>query len=220
MNAGPGCSRPGSVGTSPPSAPTMADRRFLTSQLVNRRSRVRESSTPRRRSRSTGSPRSLRTCSWPRWLRSLSSTRHASGSSPPAVFLEKMPRAGTPCATSRYPTCSVIRARGHQPRSTPRRQSFRHGALAVRFYAGYPIESPDGQRVGLLCIMDSQPRQFTTTDAAILRSRALQVQQSVWDAEPPQQTEGKKNPGRLTLQNAAHPGFSAQSAWQAGRISR
>lgn len=57
---------------------------------------------------------------------------------------------------------------------------FATGPAAVRFYAGYPIESPDGQRVGALCIMDSKPRGFSATDAALLRSLALRVQRLIW----------------------------------------
>lgn len=54
------------------------------------------------------------------------------------------------------------------------------GALGVRFYAGYPIESPDGQRVGALCIMDTSPRSFTLDDAELLRSLAQTVQTHLW----------------------------------------
>jgi hypothetical protein len=62
---------------------------------------------------------------------------------------------------------------------------FATGPTAVRFYAGYPIESPDGHRIGALCIMDSQPRQFSTTDASLLRTLALRVQQIMWGADSP-----------------------------------
>jgi hypothetical protein len=48
------------------------------------------------------------------------------------------------------------------------------------FYAGYPIESPDGQRIGALCVFDFEPHSPTTVDAAILRDLALQVQHEVW----------------------------------------
>jgi GAF domain-containing protein len=50
----------------------------------------------------------------------------------------------------------------------------------VKFYAGYPIESPGGQRVGALCIMDTEPRRFTTSDAELLRSLAQGVQAHLW----------------------------------------
>ncbi len=53
------------------------------------------------------------------------------------------------------------------------------GTLA-RFYAGYPVESPDGQRIGALCIVDSTPRTFSDTDAALLRQLALRVQSALW----------------------------------------
>ena len=49
-----------------------------------------------------------------------------------------------------------------------------------RFYAGYPVESPDGQRVGALCVVDAAPRRFSDTDAALLRQLALRVQSALW----------------------------------------
>jgi hypothetical protein len=58
---------------------------------------------------------------------------------------------------------------------------FAHGAGVlggphIRFYAGYPITAPDGVTVGSLCVFDSQPRQFSDADAALLRALALMVQ--------------------------------------------
>ena len=50
----------------------------------------------------------------------------------------------------------------------------------VRFYAGYPVESPDGQRIGALCVVDTAPRAFSDTDAALLRQLALRVQSALW----------------------------------------
>ncbi len=50
----------------------------------------------------------------------------------------------------------------------------------IRFYAGYPVESPDGQRIGALCVVDTSPRTFTDTDAALLRQLALRVQGALW----------------------------------------
>jgi lysophospholipase L1-like esterase len=57
--------------------------------------------------------------------------------------------------------------------------SFAHSA-GVRFYAGYPIESPDGHRVGALCIMDTRPRSFSRQDALLLRNLALEAQSVLW----------------------------------------
>lgn len=38
----------------------------------------------------------------------------------------------------------------------------------IRFYAGYPLTAPTGERVGSLCIMDTTPRQFTAEEQEIL----------------------------------------------------
>jgi len=53
-----------------------------------------------------------------------------------------------------------------------------------RFYAGFPIESQDGQRIGALCIIDGKPRVFTDSDAALLRDLAKQVQRVLWSTAP------------------------------------
>ena len=46
------------------------------------------------------------------------------------------------------------------------------GAPRVRFYAGHPICSSDGWRIGTLCLIDDHPRTFTATDERDLRLRA------------------------------------------------
>lgn len=43
------------------------------------------------------------------------------------------------------------------------------GDTGLRFYAGTPLVLPDGHTVGALCVMDRQPREFDSTDLAILR---------------------------------------------------
>lgn len=40
----------------------------------------------------------------------------------------------------------------------------------IRFYAGYPVKSPEGTIVGSLSITDDKPREFTDRDARILES--------------------------------------------------
>ena len=50
----------------------------------------------------------------------------------------------------------------------------------VRFYAGYPIEAPEGVRVGALCVVDTKPRRFSSSEASLLRDLALQVQSVLW----------------------------------------
>lgn len=50
---------------------------------------------------------------------------------------------------------------------------------SVRFYAGYPVETPDGIRIGALCVTDPQPRQADSVDLVLLRELALAVQREV-----------------------------------------
>ncbi|MDP3208511.1 MAG: hypothetical protein Q8M65_05130, partial [Rhodoglobus sp.] len=50
----------------------------------------------------------------------------------------------------------------------------------VRFYVGYPIEAPNGQRIGTLCVVDSRPRRFTPAEHSLLRELAGQVQTVLW----------------------------------------
>jgi hypothetical protein len=51
----------------------------------------------------------------------------------------------------------------------------------VRFYAGYPLEAPGGERVGALCVMDRSPRHFTPAETATLRDLALRAQAVLWE---------------------------------------
>jgi hypothetical protein len=50
------------------------------------------------------------------------------------------------------------------------------GGPKVRFYAGHPVCTADGWRIGTLCLMDDQPRTFSENDAQTLRRLATQVQ--------------------------------------------
>lgn len=50
----------------------------------------------------------------------------------------------------------------------------------VRFYAGYPIVSPEGQRVGAFCVYDTRPREFSEEESVMLRNLALLVQDELW----------------------------------------
>ncbi|CAN5138695.1 hypothetical protein BH11ACT3_BH11ACT3_17880 [soil metagenome] len=51
-----------------------------------------------------------------------------------------------------------------------------------RFYAGYPLEAPGGQRIGALCVLDTAPRHFSRDDASMLRDLALSAQAVLWEA--------------------------------------
>lgn len=44
--------------------------------------------------------------------------------------------------------------------------------LGLRFYAGAPLHSPDGERVGALCVAGTEPREFSPAEVAVLRSLA------------------------------------------------
>lgn len=50
---------------------------------------------------------------------------------------------------------------------------------SVRFYAGYPVESPDGVRIGALCVTDPDPRSADSIDLVLLRELALSVQREL-----------------------------------------
>lgn len=50
------------------------------------------------------------------------------------------------------------------------------GAPHVRFYAGMPLHTADGFRVGALCILDTKPRQLSSTETAALRDLARCVE--------------------------------------------
>ena len=49
------------------------------------------------------------------------------------------------------------------------------GEPFIRFYAGCPIHSPDGHRIGTLCLIHSEPRDFPNDDQATLRDLAAMI---------------------------------------------
>ena len=51
------------------------------------------------------------------------------------------------------------------------------------FYAGYRVESPQGQPVAVLCVSDPEPRPVLAQDIALLRDLALSAQQRVWELD-------------------------------------
>lgn len=49
------------------------------------------------------------------------------------------------------------------------------GAPHVRFYAGAPLNTPTGERIGTLCVIDHEPRQLDAGQLAALKSLATYV---------------------------------------------
>ena len=49
------------------------------------------------------------------------------------------------------------------------------GEPHVRFYAGFPLRSPDGYALGALCVMDARPRELTSAQRSVLSAIASAV---------------------------------------------
>ena len=58
------------------------------------------------------------------------------------------------------------------------------GEPYIRFYAGFPVESPSGERIGALCVFDSSPRPAGEIDLVLLRELALAVQSELRRGPP------------------------------------
>lgn len=57
------------------------------------------------------------------------------------------------------------------------------GEFGLRFYAGQPLVTPNGMRVGTLCIVDRVPRAFGESERALLRDLAVLVQNEMLSTE-------------------------------------
>jgi GAF domain-containing protein len=56
------------------------------------------------------------------------------------------------------------------------------GPAGLRYYAGYPVEAPDGTRIGALCVFGRSPRERADgeADLDVLRELALLAQRELW----------------------------------------
>lgn len=53
------------------------------------------------------------------------------------------------------------------------------GDPRIRFYAGAPIDSPNGNKMGTLCVIDRKPRELNEEDLATLRDLADMIEEEV-----------------------------------------
>lgn len=60
------------------------------------------------------------------------------------------------------------------------------GPAHLRFYAGYPVEAPDGTRIGAMCVFGRTPRRPSESegDLDVLRELALLAQRELWRWDP------------------------------------
>ncbi len=59
------------------------------------------------------------------------------------------------------------------------------GGSRIRFYAGHPVESPSGERIGALCVIDPEPRTEADPEAdGFLRELTLLAQRELWKHLP------------------------------------
>ncbi|MGT2425592.1 hypothetical protein [Amnibacterium kyonggiense] len=54
------------------------------------------------------------------------------------------------------------------------------GADAIRFYAGFPVHSIDGYRIGMVCVYGPTPRTLRPSELDALRESASDVEQLLW----------------------------------------
>ncbi|HEV2658963.1 MAG TPA: sensor domain-containing phosphodiesterase, partial [Ktedonobacteraceae bacterium] len=59
------------------------------------------------------------------------------------------------------------------------------GGPQIRFYAGCPLYARDGSALGTFCIIDRQPRAFSSADQEVLRALGTWVEARINDINPP-----------------------------------
>lgn len=83
------------------------------------------------------------------------------------------------------------------------------GDMALRFYAGAPLVTPEGQVLGTLCVIDRRPRTLTADQEAALSALARQVMARI---EPRRQLEERTRAERAQQASEARKAAILQSA--------
>lgn len=65
------------------------------------------------------------------------------------------------------------------------------GAPDIRFYAGAPLHSTKGYRIGTLCLIDSQPRSFSSKQRSMLKDLAATIEALIQAEELSNERLGK-----------------------------
>lgn len=56
---------------------------------------------------------------------------------------------------------------------------FVEGSPHVRFYAGVPLEAPNGDRIGMLCVIDQKPRELNNAQRLLLQDIARLLMETI-----------------------------------------
>lgn len=94
--------------------------------------------------------------------------------------LVEIPRADGFCNFAiRSDELTLINDTWLDPRSSS--SPLAQGEHAIRFYAGFPVRSLDGYRVGMVCVYGGTPRAFRPSDLEGLRDVAGRIEQVLWN---------------------------------------
>jgi GGDEF domain-containing protein len=77
---------------------------------------------------------------------------------------------------------------------------FVRGDAEARFFAGVALKDRDGRRLGVICILDSKPRELNVDEQQSLRDLASLAQTEVWQPQREERTDGR---GRLDAATGA-----------------
>lgn len=77
------------------------------------------------------------------------------------------------------------------------------GEPGIRFYAGHPLASPDGHRLGTLCLIDRRPRELNELDREALRDLAAWAENELSVIQTLQQTLREREAEHAVLEHQA-----------------